>query len=494
MKTKLGLKRCYLFIIVLASTLFSHRIASAALLSKIQSDSRIKLSINYLQAAPGDTLELSVNNALLFVTEGKDAFATCNSKGVFEFDLPVKGRIGYFTLKRKRGSATNRDVDLLYPQLWESGDSIDIKIDHKDTNIGIYTTAIYSGKGSEKYTAKEALLKTKIKIDIPEKRYDGNIFGGLPENLGTLIIKKFEILDSYKSSISPDVFFIIKADLIAIVLSDNLNSITDYYYKNIKGRNGEGEYALKFMAVLFPVKNYAIPDKSLANSKGYLNYISKLCSFAVTIKETYNNRSVFGTIMANCSGEVREQMLVSFFSKVARSQEARSFYNKAVNVISDPGRKAAIENKLNSLPNTYLADYKFTDTEGKEVKISDFKDKAVLIDIWFTGCGYCGIYYKNVLSKIEEKYAAKKDFTILSISADRNKEIWKRSISANVYTGKGAVNIYTNGEGLRHPMFLNYAIDGAPTIILLNKKGLIEDFNSYSLRDYDSLVKAIEKL
>ena len=117
----------------------------------------------------------------------------------------------------------------------------------------------------------------------------------------------------------------------------------------------------------------------------------------------------------------------------------------------------ATSEKDQFLPSGKLTDFVFTDTLGQAVKISDFKGKYVLVDLFFTGCGAC----IGVAEALRDMHDSLKNETMvfLSVSTDKSRSVWLQSVrenaiksNANPWAGmyaarKGTVLLYTGGSG-----------------------------------------------
>jgi cytochrome oxidase Cu insertion factor (SCO1/SenC/PrrC family) len=135
--------------------------------------------------------------------------------------------------------------------------------------------------------------------------------------------------------------------------------------------------------------------------------------------------------------------------------------------------------------------FELTDTSGKKVKLSDFKGKVVFIDFWYTGCVNCLNYYENVLSKVEEQFRSNQNFVFISISIDKDKVYWLKSVNKRKYTSVLATNLYTNGEGTLNNVIANYRIEVYPRPLIIDKNQKIFEM-SESLREKNFLINALK--
>ena len=105
--------------------------------------------------------------------------------------------------------------------------------------------------------------------------------------------------------------------------------------------------------------------------------------------------------------------------------------------------------------------------EGKDIKLSDFKGKYVLLDFWASWCGPCRQENPNVLNAFK-KYKSK-NFTILGVSLDKEKGPWVKAIADDGLTWPhvSSLNYFYAKE------VEMYGIKGIPQNFLINPEGKI---------------------
>ena len=119
--------------------------------------------------------------------------------------------------------------------------------------------------------------------------------------------------------------------------------------------------------------------------------------------------------------------------------------------------------------------------DGKQINLSDFKGKIVLIDFWASWCGPCRRENPNIVNVYqlfkEEKFKNGKGFEILSISLDQNKSQWESAISADKlewpYHISDLKGWYSKWAGVYKVNSIpgNFLLDGNGIIIAKNLRG-----------------------
>ena len=139
----------------------------------------------------------------------------------------------------------------------------------------------------------------------------------------------------------------------------------------------------------------------------------------------------------------------------------------------------ASESSLKKAP-----DFALQSIDGKTIKLSDFKNKVVIVDFWATWCPPCR---RGIPDLIELQNEFKKDLVIIGISVDRDT--------------RDNVPEFAHKQGINYPIcyFTEKVvddfggIDGIPTSFIIDKKGNIVD-SHVGLVDKDTYVQAIRKL
>ena len=114
-------------------------------------------------------------------------------------------------------------------------------------------------------------------------------------------------------------------------------------------------------------------------------------------------------------------------------------------------------------------DFAMPDINGKEVKLSSFKGKYVLVDFWASWCPPCRAENPNLVKAYNQ--FKDKNFTVLGVSLDRpgQRDKWLKAISDDQLT-------WTNISDLKDwnsSVVSLYGFDGIPFNILVDPQGIV---------------------
>lgn len=118
-------------------------------------------------------------------------------------------------------------------------------------------------------------------------------------------------------------------------------------------------------------------------------------------------------------------------------------------------------------------EFALPDANGKTITLEAFKGKTVLVDFWYTGCGNCREIHP-VLDSLRATLP-KDRFALVTVSIDRDKEIWLKSIANGLYTSENNINVFTEGKGSEHPLITYYHLQTYPNLFLIDRNGNLAD-------------------
>lgn len=335
----------------------------------------------------------------------------------------------------------------------------------------------FSGAGAAKYMAREKILRARLNAEPAPASAMSQPYQDL---LAPKIDAALKTLEELRPSLSDHYHHLLKADIIGWQ-AGRFRRLT-HACENVPDSAACLLFYRRNLHTAFDSAAMEIPPATAALSFPYVSYLYEKLLFESSLGRMADLRPDYvSTIAKEYQGPLRERLLLNLFLNHPPGADINLLYQKARLSISDPGYLTALEKATKTLPGMAVKELELQDLSGKMIRLADLKGKVAFIDVWFSGCGACAAYYRNVLMQAEEVLKDQKDIVFVSISTDSSRELWKRSVSSGKYSSPGVVNLCTSGS--EHPWIKYYNFQSVPKMIIVNREGQIERIYSNGLAD-----------
>lgn|GEM_PF-7039707 len=471
------------------------------------------IAVHYPRSERNDTLDLYLVppdgpcSASLLYNYNKIT-AGCEEGGWFRFHIPSKQlpTISLIILSRRAtinemaGGDQNKqhvaDILEFYPM--DKGDQVTVniqergKISYSRSSLHNFNLT-FSGNSALKFIIRRAMdtIAYYTPLDEPLKIHAYTNSNSSNNN----ITRSLALLGKYKQDLDPLVFDELKAH--AVYANKETEALISRH-KNAKEftswTTSEKEQYIADFQRYFDPKQYDLSPNMLLRSNDFADaeMVKQVLFTNLRYGENYLAH-LHEALAADLNGQLREKQLIAFLSTNRLGIAEDTIYRQIGEFIKSPRYKADLNRLAVRRPGRTAYDFALPDKTGKIIRMSDFKNKVVFIDFWFTGCENCTNFYQHTLSQIEEKYKNDPDVVFISVSIDRSKTLWLNSINSEKYTSPRALNLYTEGKGTQNDVIQYYQIMGYPQPMLVGKDQKLRATSS-SFRSEEDIVNGIEQL
>ena len=131
-------------------------------------------------------------------------------------------------------------------------------------------------------------------------------------------------------------------------------------------------------------------------------------------------------------------------------------------------KRIELEKKLEALQAGDVEAPNFTlkDLEGKDVSLSDFRGKWVILDFWGSWCPWCIKGFPE-LKEAYQKYGD--ELVIIGVDCRESEEDWRAGVEKYQLPW---VNVYNPKDS---KLTTEYAVPGYPTKAIINPQGIIKN-------------------
>jgi peroxiredoxin len=139
---------------------------------------------------------------------------------------------------------------------------------------------------------------------------------------------------------------------------------------------------------------------------------------------------------------------------------------------------------------TPAPDFTLTNLDGKEVSLSDYRGKVVLLNLWATWCPPC----RSEMPSMQELYERfpREDFTILAVAAPNPPRETRQKIEEFISNGSYTFPVLLDNS---HSVYRRYGSGSVPTSWIVDPDGNLAA-RLVGARDWneDAIVNALKKL
>ena len=484
---------------------------------KIIDSDRVKISIIYLEAEQGDQLLLNISTHtpitnLAVTNEFKESVVNAKAKGVYEFDIrmtPAQEKAGLYisVCDAHNGLTINQtslkktlytSFDLLKNYFVQSGDSLIVTV-HRKKRFGFGSAASenfqieFKGIGALKYQLRSQIDSAKYQKTVCDNYFNrDSTYNTWNEDLMTAH-ELASTIAKFAGQLDPQAYEELKIHAVFNTkASESLlirTALREHFGKastKVKSKLAERidrcdtlQWSSFDPAYLLNSYDFWAAELEKYHAISYLQTGTAMPDSIITVLRDIQNPII------------RERLVIlsaNYYSGTIID------YQKFLKSASRYVRSTEGKRQLNTLGKITIGqpafNFNLMDIKGNHVNLSQFKGKVVFMDFWYTGCLNCTKYYTSVLSKIEEQFRSRPDVVFLTISIDRSREQWIKSVIAEKYTSTTSTNLYTNGQGMSNEVIEYYGVHDFPRTLIIDKGQKIFQMGDV-LRDSQKLIDAL---
>ena len=201
--------------------------------------------------------------------------------------------------------------------------------------------------------------------------------------------------------------------------------------------------------------------QKLANEINLLNNtltFEEIYKEKLTFVENNPNSILSAFYLSEQITKIDKQKVIKFYSSFSKHVK-KSEYGQLI-------AKFIELNKTLEIGDDFV-DFEMESPNSEKVKLSDFKNKVLLLDFWASWCAGCRITHPDLV-KVYDQYKDK-GFEIISISLDNKKNNWTKAIEQDSLTWIHLSDL----KGTHNIAKLAYGISAVPDNYLIDINGKI---------------------
>jgi len=222
---------------------------------------------------------------------------------------------------------------------------------------------------------------------------------------------------------------------------------------NLLNRKAEALEKYKVAFSLYPVKMFQ--EKEVI---GYIKFLVDLKEYK-TAKPIIEEAVKIGLQFDGMKDAVKK----AYISENGNENGFDDYYTK----LEESGKAVRLAKQKKQMINQPAPQFTLTDLDGKNVSLSDYKGKVVILDFWATWCGPCKASFPAMLKTIE-KYKNDKDVVFLFINTWQTEIDKKKNAEDFIKENKYTFHVLLDNE---NKVVADFKVSSIPTKFVIDKNG-----------------------